>query len=109
MKLIEAYFSWEIDAGTGSQLILFPTLREAKKRAKELIEYAIESHVEECRKYGLNPGTLDFTIEFDRVTVAKLTPETFCYIINNNGGGYSTHREPVAKIEKHWKPRGKLK
>jgi predicted ATP-dependent Lon-type protease len=108
MKLIEAYFSWEVDAETGSQTILFPNLRQAKKRAKELIEYEIETHVAICEKYDdITP--LNFTVEFDRVTVAKLTPETFCYIINNTGGGYVEHREPVAKIEKHWKPRGKLK
>jgi hypothetical protein len=109
MKLIEAYFSWEIDAGTGNQNILFTNLRDAKKRAKELIEYAIESHVEECRKYGWDIAPMDFTITFDRVTVAKLTPETFCQIINSDGGSYVAHRKPIAKIEKHWKPRGKLK
>jgi hypothetical protein len=88
MKLIEAYFSWEIDAETSSQLILFPTLREARKRAKELIEYQIESYVAECRKYDIDIRPLNLTVEFERVTVAKLTAETFCYIINNTGGGY---------------------
>jgi hypothetical protein len=109
MKLIEAYFSWEIDASTGDQHILFTNLRQAKKRTKELIEYEIERHEQECRKYDIDTQPLDFTITFDRVTVAKLTPETFCQIINSNGGSYVAHREPIGKIEKHWKPRGKRK
>jgi hypothetical protein len=106
MKLIEAHFSWEIDA-TGYSNILFTSLGAAKKRARELIQFEIETNIENANRYDTEPNELYLVVEFDRVTVTKLTRESFCQIINSNGGSYVAHREPIDKIEKHWKPKGK--
>lgn len=100
MKLIEAWFSWEVDPQSSSTTIVFPSLRVARKEAKELMKYIIESNRETCQQYGLDSSDATYTVTFDRVTVTKITPESLCYIINNGGGGYVAERVTIHKMQK---------
>ncbi len=101
MRLYHAYYNWEVQQESGSAIILFPTLSEARSRSIELLKDEMAERVANEEKYQSDPRFLDadiLTADIKLVEVVPINVRSLCSIINSGGGGYVRDEKDVLKI-----------
>ena len=93
MTVFDLGFSFDAERETDSYYIVYPTLKEATKAARQQLTRKRDDDLADAEKYGVEPSEEEYTATLSRITVVPLTREAFCKVINSGEGWRRTEEK----------------